>query len=152
GEGPSAEQLRTIAQLLAARFGLSDLTIVEPPRIAELALRAPRLAPPPALASLCSTAPLDRAAHTYGKSFRDVVRALRRAYPAPPDVVAFPRSEADVAAILDWCSTARAAVIPYGGGSSVVGGVEPAVADRYAAAVSLDLTHLDRVLEVDRTS
>ena len=152
GEGPTAEQRRSIAQALAARFGLGEFTLREPPRIEELQLRAPRLTPPPALAALCSTAPYDRAAHTYGKSFRDVVRALRRDFAPAPDVVAFPRDESDVAAVLDWCSDARAAVIPYGGGSSVVGGVEPAIGDGWAGAVSLDLSRLDRVLEIDRTS
>ena len=47
---------------------------------------------------------------------------------------------------------ARAAVIPFGGGSSVVGGVEPAVGDGFAGTISLDLKGLDQVLEVDRTS
>ena len=152
GGGPSIEHQRAIAQVLAARFGLDDVRITDPPRIEELELPAPRLAPPRTLAGICSTAPLDRAAHTYGKSFRDLVRALRREYTHPPDVVAFPRSEAEVGAVLDWCSGARAAVIPYGGGSSVVGGVEPPVGGRHAGAVSLDLSRLDRVLEVDRTS
>src|SRR5439155_23505494 len=107
------------------------------------------LRPPAALEALCSTAPFDRASHTYGKSFRDVVRALRRDFAAAPDLVVFPRSEPDVRAVLDWCSDARAAVIPYGGGSSVVGGVEPAVGDSWTGTVSLDLSRLDRVVEVD---
>ena len=54
--------------------------------------------------------------------------------------------------MLDWASGANVAVIPFGCGSSVVGGVEPAVGDRYAGAISLDLRRLDRVLEVDGTS
>ena len=66
--------------------------------------------------------------------------------------MALPATEADVAAVLDWASGAKVAVIPFGCGSSVVGGVEPAVGDRYAGAVSLDLRRLDRVLEVDETS
>jgi alkyldihydroxyacetonephosphate synthase len=152
GEGPTPEQQRAIGQALAARFGLAEVTIRQPPRVEELSLPAPRLTPPSALAALCSATPLDRAAHSYGKSSRDVLRAFRREYPHPPDVVAFPRSEAEVLAILDWCAVADAAVIPYGGGSSVVGGVEPDVGERYRAAVSLDLSRLDRVLEVDRTS
>ena len=152
GAGPSPEQQRAIAQALAARFGLREVTITPPPLLEELRLPAPRLAPPGALAALCSTAPLDRAGHAYGKSFRDVVRALRRDFAHPPDVVAFPHTEAEVTAVLDWCAGANAAVIPYGGGSSVVGGVEPAVGARYAGAVSLDLARLDRVVEVDRTS
>src|SRR5437870_6945658 len=150
--GPSPEQQRAIAEVLAARFGLGEVTITSPPRLEELRLPAPRLTPPATLARLCSTTPLDRAGHTYGKSFRDVVRALRRDFAHPPDVVAFPRTEDEVTAVLDWCAGAKAAVIPYGGGSSVVGGVEPAVGARYAGAVSLDLSGLDRVLEVDRTS
>jgi alkyldihydroxyacetonephosphate synthase len=150
--GPSLEQRQAIGQLLAARFGLAELVPLREPRLDELALRAPRLSPPAALASFCSSAPYDRAGHTYGKSFRDVVRAFRREYPHPPDVVAFPRSEDEVAAVLDWGSAAGVAVIPYGGGSSVVGGVEPAVGAGYAGVVSLDLGRLDRVLEIDRTS
>ena len=54
--------------------------------------------------------------------------------------------------MLDWASGAKVAVIPFGCGSSVVGGVEPAVGDGYAGAVSLDMRRLNRVLEVDETS
>ena len=57
-----------------------------------------------------------------------------------------------MAAVLAWAADAGAAVIPFGGGSSVVGGVEPAVGDGFAGTISLDLKGLDRVLEVDRTS
>ena len=80
------------------------------------------------------------------------MRAFARDFANAPDLVALPESEADVAAVLDWASGAKVAVIPFGGGSSVVGGVEPAVGDGYAGAVSLDLRRLDRVLEVDATS
>jgi alkyldihydroxyacetonephosphate synthase len=152
GQGPSREQQESIAGLLAARFDTGPLEIVDPPRIEELALRKPRLSPPASLASLCSQSAEERAAHTYGKGFRDVVRAFRRDYSNPPDVVAFPREEADVAAVLEWCSSQRAVAIPYGGGSSVVGGVEPPRDDDYAGAVSIDLSRLDRVLEIDRMS
>src|SRR5690349_14108574 len=105
-----------------------------------------------ALAARFSTAPYERASHTYGKSFRDVVRALRRDFSPAPDVVAFPRDERDVGALLDWCSGARAAVIPYGGGSSVGGGVEPPTGGNWAGTVSLDLSRLERVLGIARTS
>src|ERR1019366_6807229 len=59
---------------------------------------------------------------------------------------------ADVVALLDWCSSTGVAAIPYGGGSSVVGGVEADVGDDYRGVVSLDLTRMDRVIEIDRTS
>ncbi|HVO26484.1 MAG TPA: FAD-binding oxidoreductase [Candidatus Margulisiibacteriota bacterium] len=151
-EGPTVEQQQRIAQLLAARFGLSEVTIDPPPRIHDIMLRTPRLSPPAPLAGICSTEPFERAGHSYGKSFRDVVRAFRRQYPNPPDVVAFPRDESDIVALLDWCTSARAAAIPYGGGSSVVGGVEPPGGNAYRGVVSIDLRKLKRVIEIDRTS
>jgi alkyldihydroxyacetonephosphate synthase len=150
GGGPSAEQQLGIKKTLEQRFGTPLPEATEPPELDEITLRPPRTQPPAALAELCTDDPEIRAGHTYGKSFRDVVRARRRDFSNPPDQVAFPRNEADVTAVLDWCSSAGIAVVPYGGGSSVVGGVEP---PREAeAALSLDLSRLDRVLEVDRTS
>ena len=80
------------------------------------------------------------------------MRAFHRDFANAPDLVALPKSEADIEAVLDWASGAKVAVIPFGGGSSVVGGVEPVVGDGYAGAVSLDMRHFDRVLEVDATS
>jgi alkyldihydroxyacetonephosphate synthase len=152
GEGPDAEQQGRIAALLGARFGI-DLPPARPaPRIADIGLRAPRIAPPAALAPLCSAEPVQRAGHTYGKSFRDIVRGLAGDFANPPDLVAQPRDEAEVVALLDWCAGARIAAIPYGGGSSVVGGVEGPAGDAYAAWISLDLGRLDRVLEIDRGS
>ena len=151
-QGPSREQQASIAQLLGSRFGIAPPEAADPPRVEELRLREPRIAPSRSLASICSQSDEDRAAHTYGKGFRDVVRAYRRDYSHPPDVVAFPRDEAQVSQILDWCSAQRSVAIPYGGGSSVVGGVEVPADDRYRAAVSIDLSQLDRVLEIDRGS
>lgn len=95
---------------------------------------------------------LERASHAYGKSYRDVVRALHGRIDHPPDLVARPRSEAEVVAVLDWCGERRAAAIAYGGGSSVVGGVEPEVGEGYSGSVTVDVSALDRVLEVDDVS
>jgi alkyldihydroxyacetonephosphate synthase len=150
--GPSDAQQEQIAALLAARLGMPAPRITAPPRIDDIALPRPRIALPAHLVALGSTAPAVRAGHTYGKSFRDVVRGLRRDFSNPPDVVAFPRTEADIVAVLEWCSRDGTVVIPYGGGSSVVGGVEPPPRDATAAVVSVDLGHLDRVLEIDRAS
>ncbi|HSJ96587.1 MAG TPA: FAD-binding oxidoreductase [Myxococcota bacterium] len=148
--GPTPEQEQGIARSLAQRFGAVEL--IAPPKLGEIALRAPRVKPPEALSAIVSHDPYDRLAHTYGKGYRDVVRALRRNFDPAPDLVAFPADEHDVAAVLDWASGAGVAVIPYGGGSSVVGGVEPEVGPGFAATLSLDLRQLDRVLEIDRAS
>ena len=152
GAGPSEEQQRGIARTLEQRFGVALGPAATPPRVEELTLRPPRVEPPAALAPLCSDDAESRAGHSYGKSYRDVVRAFRREFPNPPDLVARPRSEEDVVRLLDWCSAARVAAIPYGGGSSVVGGVEPRVGDGFTGTLSLDLGALGRVLEIDTTS
>ncbi|MGH7718537.1 MAG: FAD-binding oxidoreductase, partial [Gemmatimonadaceae bacterium] len=55
-------------------------------------------------------------------------------------------------AVLEWCADAGAAAIPFGGGTSVVGGVEARVGDDFAGTVSVDLRRLDRVLEIDAES
>ncbi len=135
----------------AGRFG-GDLVEVTAPRESDFDLRAPRIAPPAALASIVSATPYDRLVHSLGKSFADVARMFLRDVPQPPDLVAFPRTESDVAAVLDWASGANIAVIPFGGGSSVCGGVEPDVGDSYAGTVSLDLQYLNGVVEIDRAS
>ncbi|MGW1587960.1 FAD-binding oxidoreductase [Streptomyces sp. NPDC002386] len=121
------------------------------PGVSALALPKVRVEPPTGLAPLMSDAPWDRASHTYGKAYRDVVRALRGDLSAAPDQVARPRSEQDVVDILDWAAGAEVAVVPFGGGTSVVGGVEYR-ADRHRGVVSLDLTAMNQVLEIDRTS
>lgn len=152
GAGPDAAQQERIAALLAMRFGIDPPAPLPPPRLADLALRSPRVAPPTSVAALCRTDPADRAGHTYGKSFRDVVRGLAGDFANPPDAVARPRDETELVALLDWCAGARLAAVPYGGGSSVVGGVEGPGGDAYRGWVSIDLGRLDRVLEIDRTS
>jgi alkyldihydroxyacetonephosphate synthase len=152
GAGPSPEQAEGIRRALAARFGDADLALAPEPRLEDLRLRAPRVRPPPSLAPLCSDDLFERASHSYGKSYRDVVRAARGEFPNPPDLVAYPSSEADVAALLGWCGDARIAAIPYGGGSSVCGGVEPSVGESFRGTLSLDLARLAGVREIDRTS
>jgi alkyldihydroxyacetonephosphate synthase len=152
GDGLAVSEIEQLGATFARRFGIDCVRVREPPRVDELDLRTPRLAPPAALEAAVSTDPYDRAAHTYGRSFRDLVRAFRRDYAHAPDLVAFPRSEGELVSVLEWCSGAGAAAIPFGGGSSVVGGVEPDVGGGYHGAVSVDLRHLQGVLDVDRTS
>lgn len=150
-EALSDAETLALGRLLGERFGRAG-SLRPVPDVSALGLPAPRLRPPESLAGIVSDTVDERASHAYGKSFRDVVRALAGRLDHPPDVVARPSSEDEVAAVLDWCGGAGIAVIPYGGGSSVVGGVEPAVDSRYAGAVTLDLGALGTVREVDATS
>jgi alkyldihydroxyacetonephosphate synthase len=150
-EGMSADEVSVLAAAVGERLGAS-LDPRLPSTLDGIDLAEPRITPPGSLAHLCSTTTYDRAAHTYGKSYRDVVRAFHGRLEHPPDLVARPETEADVVDLLDWCAGARVAAIPYGGGSSVVAGVEGDVGDDFSGVVSIDLTRLDRVLEVDRRS
>ncbi len=152
GAGPAPEHQQGMVRAIARRLGAEDLELRPAPRIDDIELRKPRVAPPSSLAGICSQAPGDRAGHHSGKSFRDIVRGARGEFPAPPDFVAFPTNEDEISGLLDWCAGANAAAIPYGGGSSVTGGVETDVGDAYAGVVSIDLSRLDRVLEIDRSS
>lgn len=144
------------ARRVAARTGLltrlAPGRYCAPPVLDEVCLPAPRIVPRAGLASLCHSDTYSRASHTYGKSYPDYVRAWRREFDSAPDVVAYPASEADIVALLDWAGDAGLAVIPFGGGSSVVGGVEPKVGDGYEGVLTIDLGRLDKVVEIDRTS
>jgi alkyldihydroxyacetonephosphate synthase len=152
GSGLSPAEERRLLEFYAQRLGFRDIERGAPPTVEEIVLRAPRLRLPASLAGICTDEPHERLARTYGKSFRDAVRIFARDFKNAPDVVALPHSEEQVIGVLDWATDARAAVIPFGGGSSVVGGVEPAVGEAFAGTISLDLRGLDRVIEVDRAS
>ncbi len=115
-------------------------------------LPAPRIQAPPSLAAICAEDAHARACHALGKSYTDVVRGFRGRFEHPPDLVAYPREEADVERVLEWCADERVAAIPFGGGTSVVGGVTPSVSSDYNGVVSIDLGALERVLEVDDVS
>ncbi|HEX5780690.1 MAG TPA: FAD-binding protein, partial [Solirubrobacteraceae bacterium] len=93
------------------------------------------------------TVDADRALHAHGASYLDVVRALRGEFPHLPDVVVRPDDEAGVLQALERAQAEDLTVTPYGGGTSVVGGVDPV-----GGGMSLDLGRLDRVLEVDPVS
>ena len=152
GAGPDDAARARLAKSLGERFGRPDLAPAPLPRIEEIALPAPRVRPPAALAGISSEEPWERARHTYGRSYRDSVRAQRRDFSQPPDWVAFPRSEREVADVLDHCAREGVAAIPFGGGSSVVGGVESRVEGDYRGVVTIDLGRMSRVLEIDRAS
>ncbi len=107
-------------------------------------------------AELEAPAPLridpDRALHAHGASYLDVVRAMRGDFPHLPDAVVRPDDEAGVLRALERADAENLTVTPYGGGTSVVGGVDPVPDPRHDGAMSLDLGRLDRVLEVDPVS
>jgi alkyldihydroxyacetonephosphate synthase len=90
-----------------------------------------------------------RAQHAAGRSYLDLLRLRAGEVEAVPDAVVLPGSADEVEAVLRACAAHGVAVVPFGGGTSVVGGVTP-LRGRHQAVVSLDLCRLDRLLAVDR--
>jgi alkyldihydroxyacetonephosphate synthase len=143
-----------ISRMGGAEAG-SDTSLMAAPKVEDLDLPESRVSPPDHLGAIVTADPYERASHTYGKSFRDVLRALIGEFRNAPDLVALPRKErafADLEALLDWCASNRIAAIPYGGGSSVVGGIEPVVPDDYRGTISIDLRNLAGIEEIDSAS
>src|SRR5439155_15093113 len=139
-----------LAEAVTATLGFGSTDAEEPARLEDVALRPPRIEVP--ADDLFSTDPRERIRHAKGRSYLDTVRAFRGRIEHPPDAVAFARGEDDIERVLEWAAGANVAVIPYGGGTSVVGGVEPRVPERFDGAVSLDLGGMDQVLELDPVS
>jgi alkyldihydroxyacetonephosphate synthase len=93
----------------------------------------------------------ERVLRAAGKSYPDLLRQRTGDCSTAPDAVVAPRTAAEVAAVLDVCAAAGVAVVPFGGGTSVVGGVEP-LRGACGSVISLDLEHLDRIAAVDTRS
>jgi alkyldihydroxyacetonephosphate synthase len=91
---------------------------------------------------------LTRVTHAAGRGYHDLVRLRAGTAPGAPDAVAYPGSSDEVLALLHACAEEEIAVVPFGGGTSVVGGVE-ALRGRFAAVLTIDLARLDRLLKVD---
>lgn len=89
--------------------------------------------------------------HAAGRSYPDLLRLRSGDVPYAPDVVLYPASTEDVDRLLEICHEERIAVVPFGGGTSVVGGVD-AFRDDFSSCVCISLARLDRILEIDEDS
>jgi alkyldihydroxyacetonephosphate synthase len=148
-QAPSWKELEEAAAGIRARFGFGG-EIEQPVPLERVEVRASRLKAPDGFGDLFTDEKYERVSRALGKAYRDVVRGFRGEFENPPDLVALPRDESEIETVLSWAEAEGAAVIPFGGGTSVVGGVEGRLGDR--PFVSLDLRRLDRVLEVDAES
>ena len=145
----TAEERRNLGQMVHGTLGLDVGEPLEPIGLGAIELLPARVEPP---FDFCHTERENRVRHTYGRAFPDLVRGFRGEFQGAPDLVARPTSAEEVLQVLDWASTANVAVVPFGGGTSVVGGVNAAVEGDYAGVVSLDMAGLGGVLEIDDIS
>jgi alkyldihydroxyacetonephosphate synthase len=147
---PPQAEVEQAGSAARQHLGFGPAEVEPPARLEDVELPPPRIQPPASLAHICRTDRYERVSHAYGKAYRDLVRAFHGRFDHPPDVVAHPGDERDVERLLQWCADAGAAAIPFGGGTSVVGGVEPRVP--HDTVVTIDLKGMNRVLEVDSVS
>jgi alkyldihydroxyacetonephosphate synthase len=148
---------REVWGFVASALGIASLPETPSVKLEDCALRAPRIdaATLDALASATSrervrTDRFERALHALGRSYHDLIRLRAGDLSAAPDAVVYPETEAEVTAVLALAERAGIAVVPFGGGSSVVGGVEGSAGS--APVITLDTTRMARLLEVDATS
>jgi alkyldihydroxyacetonephosphate synthase len=133
---------RYLASLIGDGAPGADVTLEQ----ALASVPAPRLPPHPLIAADAA----DRLLHARGQSLPDWVALRSGRIGAFPDGVAYPRSDEDVRSLLDFGRKTGASLIAYGGGTSVVGHVNPVPGDR--PVLTLDLSHMDRLLDLDRAS
>jgi alkyldihydroxyacetonephosphate synthase len=148
---PDDDEREALRERIEGLLGFPERPLLEYPDLADVDLPASGVEPPGELAAFVTADRRARASHTYGKGYRDLVRGFHGDFSSAPDLVARPRDEADVEAVLAWATRENVAVVPYGGGTSVVAGVE-CDGDGYAGVCSLDMRAMDQVLEVDEHS
>ncbi len=154
GHAPLPERIRT---LLAQVFGVSGEPVARRDEgdvpLRDSTLTAAQLAELSAVvgAGHVSVDHRDRLLHAGGKSTPDLLRRRAEGPQDAPDAVVFPGDHDEVLALLTRCADAAIAVVPFGGGTSVVGGVDPA-RGRFDSVVAVDLRRLDGVSEIDPVS
>jgi alkyldihydroxyacetonephosphate synthase len=99
-----------------------------------------------------STEKHDRLTHSLGRSYPDLLNLRRGLIRNPPDAVIYPKDEQEVAKLLSFASANRIAIVPFAGGSSVVGGVEPTKPRGLNGAITVDLRKMNRILDLDAIS
>lgn len=149
---PDRAALEAMVPEVQERLGFRVSEVLDPVAADQVDLAPARLGPPDSPELPITDDRYERLSHAMGKAYRDVVRGFYGSFERTPDLVAFPDDERSLMRVLEWCADRRLAVIPYGGGTSVVGGVEPRVGYGYRGTVTIDLSRLDRVLEIDEVS
>ena len=152
GDGLDAAGMKSLLTTFSEGFGIVPSDDGRMPALEDIESPVPRLTWPASLADICTNDKYERVLHAFGQSQPDSVRIFMGDFAHAPDVVAYPENEADIAALFDWCGDIGAALVPYGGGTSVVGGVTGDVGAGFSGTVTVDMSRMNKVLEVDDVS
>jgi alkyldihydroxyacetonephosphate synthase len=141
-----------VLKVAGAWFGGRALERRPPPPPEAIELPKSRVAPLPVLAECVDTTHAARLLHARGRSFRDLASLREARLANVPDAVATPRNHAELERVMQWAQAEEYALIPYGAGSSVVGGINAEGMEEFDGVVTLSLRGMDRVLDVDTRS
>jgi alkyldihydroxyacetonephosphate synthase len=143
---------------IADVLGVSELPRTPPKRLEEVELRPSRLGGGvrAALTAIVGEAGVrddvfERASHARGKSYFDLLHLRAGRLDDAPDAVIYPRKADEVVRVLQWAEEKCVALVPFAGGSSVVGGVTGSPGG-FDAVAALDLTAMNRLIELDEVS
>mgnify|MGYP003625748945 FL=1 len=150
--GLDRDQTRALLATFADGFGIQPSRDGAFPTLDAIDLPKCRLEAPASLAGICTDDHFERVYHAFGQSQPDSIRTYNGDFDHAPDIVAFPETDRHIAEIYEWAGKVNAAVIPWGAGSSVVGGVTSDVGSKYNGTISVDMGRMNRVLEVDEVS
>lgn len=148
---PKEDARKKLGKRLAAVFG-AEPALRPLPSIDSVKLPDPRFSPPVELRGIGTTDARERALHTYGRGYRDLVRGFEGDFAAAPDWVFHPTEEQHITALYRFCEKESIALVPFGGGTSVVGGTEHLASGRFRGTACVDLSKMDKVIEVDTVS
>ena len=146
---PDDEARAALAQQIAFLLREEPPALAPLPNAAEARVPAPRIPVPAEWAAFARAGDDVRMRHAWGRAYPDLVRGFGGDFSAAPDVVAFPRTDDELAALFARAPALGAALVPFGGGTSVVGGV---TCRREGPVVAIDLGERARLLEVDPVS
>ena len=149
---------KAVWKFVAEALGLSALPETPPIALSAVKMAAPRLREKTLEALRAATKKehvrtdaFERALHAVGRSYHDMIRLRAGDLSMAPDAVVYPESEAETLAVLRIAEDDGIAVVPFGGGSSVVGGVEGR-APSGQPVITLDVARMARLIEIDATS
>jgi alkyldihydroxyacetonephosphate synthase len=153
GAGPAMSS--HAPEFLRGELGIDGGVVSTPVALEDVRLREPALDVAPLAAIVgddgVRTDRATRVLRCRGKSYLDLLAQRAGDCEAAPDAVVAPADHDQVVAVLQWCAETGVAVVPFGGGTSVVGGLEP-LRGAFDAVISLDLARMDAVVDVDPRS